>query len=76
MTAEKKKELGITDIGDTIGEMLRGKSLEESYPICAKYIGVPEDVLRAKYAHLNHGQQRMNLGNRMRGYWKKANNGH
>jgi hypothetical protein len=65
-TKAKKKELGITDIGDDVGELLRGKSVDETYAIAAKYLGAPVLELKAKYAHLNPGQQRMVLGNRMR----------
>lgn len=65
-TQQRKKELGITDIGDDIGELLRGKSVDETYAIAAKRLRTPEDELRAKYRHLNPGQQRMVLGNRMR----------
>lgn len=70
-TREKMKKEGVTDIGDNVGTMLRGKSLDEAYAICSKFIHVPEDELRAKYRKLNPGQQRMNLGNRMRGFAKK-----
>lgn len=69
---EKMKKEGVTDIGDTVASMLRGKSLDEAYEIAAEFIGVPENELRAKYVKLNPGQQRMNLGNRMRGYMKKS----
>jgi len=70
-TQAKKKELGITHVGDDIGAMLQGKSLDEVYTIAAKYLGVPEKELRAKYSHMNPGQQRMNCGNRMRGWSKR-----
>jgi hypothetical protein len=68
----KKKELGITDIGDDIGELLRGKSVDDTYAIAAKYLHVPKAELQAKYAHLNPGQQRMICGNKMRAYLKKG----
>ena len=70
-TRERMKAEGVTDIGDDVATMLRGKSLDEAYAIAAKYLHVTEPELRAKYSKLNHGQQRMNLGNRMRGYAKK-----
>lgn len=70
-TQAKKKELGITHVGDDIGAMLQGKSLDEVYEIASKYLGVPEKELRAKYSHMNPGQQRMNCGNRMRGWSKR-----
>jgi hypothetical protein len=62
---------GKTDVGDTVAEMLRGKSLDEMYTLAARFLRVPEDELRTKYSHLNNGQQRMNLGNRMRSWEKK-----
>jgi hypothetical protein len=58
--------------GDDIAAQLLGKTLDQVYAIAAKAIGVPEAELRAKYAHLNPGQARMNLGNRMRGAITKA----
>ena len=44
---------------------LRGKSLGEAYAIAADFEGVPVNLLRAKYSHLNVGQQRTFLGNRL-----------
>lgn len=54
------------DRGDEVARQLRGKELDEVYDIVAGVLGVPVDELKAKYRHLNKGQQRMNLGNRMR----------
>lgn len=59
------------DCNDQVANLLRGKELDETYTIAAKTLGEAESVLRAKYAHLNPGQQRMNLGNRIRGVYKK-----
>lgn len=53
--------------GDDVAKKLLGKDIDECYKIAAKTINEPEKALRAKYAHLNVGMQRMNLGNRMRG---------
>jgi len=59
------------DRGDEIAVMLRvADSLDDLYAIAAKYLGVTEKELRAKYGKLNPGMQRMNCGNRMRGKWK------
>lgn len=54
------------DCGDTMARLLRGKTLDEVYALAAEKLGVPEQELRARYAHLNNGMQRMNLSNRMR----------
>jgi hypothetical protein len=55
------------DSGDELAQELRGANLEAVYQRAARALGVTEAALRAKYAHLNPGMQRMNLGNRMRG---------
>lgn len=74
-TKERMKAEGVRDIGDEVALLLRpAETLDDVYRIAAKYLGVPEDELRAKYKHLNNGQQRMNLGNRMRGHMKKGGN--
>lgn len=70
-TKERMKATGVTDVGDDIAVMLRGKDLEQTYAIAAKYLGATVPELKAKYSGLNPGQQRMNLGNRMRGLAKK-----
>jgi len=63
------------DSGDVVAVALRGLELEEVYEYVSDVIDVPALELRAKYAHLNIGQQRMNLGNRLRAYNKRAANG-
>lgn len=61
------------DNGDPVARMLRdAKTLDDVYVIAAKKLKVPEKELRAKYGHLNPGQQRMNCGNRLRGAFKKG----
>ena len=55
------------DNGDEVAEMLRGMDLDATYAKASKVLELPEADLRAKYAHLNLGMQRMNLGNRIRG---------
>lgn len=57
--------------GDDIALQLQGKSLEDVYEIGARFLETTVDALREKYSHLNPGQQRMNIGNRMRGLVKK-----
>ena len=54
------------DSGDELAIMLRGKSLDETYEFAAQVLDVVLADLYAKYEHLNPGQQRMVLGNRIR----------
>ena len=68
LTATGNKSL---DNGDTIAQMLRGADLETVYKIGAKELGVKIEELKLKYGHLNPGQQRMNVGNRIRGAIRK-----
>ena len=60
------------DNGDVIAADLRGKTLEHTYKVAAKYLKESVSTLTAKYQHLNPGQQRMCLGNRLRGALKAA----
>lgn len=53
--------------GDLVATTLAGRPLDQVLAIAAEMTDVPADELEAKYAHLNIGQQRMNLGNRIRG---------
>lgn len=52
--------------GDALATKLMGKTLDDVYAEAAVVLAEPEADLRKKYAHLNVGMQRMNLGNRMR----------
>jgi hypothetical protein len=54
------------DTADNTALALRGLTLDQIYAEAARVLVVPEDALRAKYAKLNPGMQRMNLGNRIR----------
>lgn len=54
------------DIADKVANKLRGKTVDEQYEVAAPCLGTTVAALRAKYGHLNPGQIRMNLGNRMR----------
>lgn len=68
-----RAQAGQRDIGDEIAQMLRSaSSLDDTYTIAARFLRVPEDELRQRYGHLNPGQQRMNLGNKMRHQLKKG----
>lgn len=55
------------DNDDQVAQQLRGATLDHVYNVAARVLGVDEAVLVAKYGHLNPGQQRMCLGNRIRG---------
>ena len=71
-TAERAKA-GIRDIGDEVATLLRKcETLDDVYKAAAKFLAVPESELRARYGKLNNGQQRMNLGNKMRHKLKKS----
>lgn len=52
--------------GDAVAKKLDGKDLDAVYKLAAKTLDIPEKQLRDRYAKLNTGMQRMNLGNRMR----------
>lgn len=63
---------GEKDIGDPVAVALRAcESLDEVYEAGAEALGETVATLKGKYGHLNPGQQRMNIGNRMRAKWKK-----
>ncbi len=52
--------------GDEIAQALEGLGLEALYAIADKLI--KDNEFKAKYGHLNVGMQRMNIGNRLRGF--------
>lgn len=60
------------DNGDGVASTLRGVTLELVYKICAKEIGESIEALKTKYGHLNPGMQRMNLGNKLRAFYRAA----
>lgn len=53
--------------GDEVSKALLGATLDEAYGFVSEVVGVPEADLRAKYSTRNLGQQRMFLGNLIRG---------
>lgn len=53
--------------GDDVSKALLGATLDESYGFVSKVVSIPETELRAKYGSRNLGQQRMFLGNLIRG---------
>jgi hypothetical protein len=58
----------VVDSGDEIARAMRGKDLGQVYDAVSKRIGQSVQALKLKYGKLNPGQQRMNLGNRLRGF--------
>ncbi|WP_373081969.1 hypothetical protein [Zhongshania sp.] len=66
-----KEAKSAIDNGDNVAETLREMHLEEVYSHVAKTLGVTAKSLKERYGHLNAGQQRMNLGNRLRGFLRK-----
>jgi hypothetical protein len=62
------------DKGDSVAQSLRGLSMDEVYKHAAKitHIGVAD--LTSRFAHLNPGMQRMNLGNMIRKAMKEQAN--
>ena len=54
------------DNGDQVALLLRGKTLDEVYSLTAEHLLTTVEELKERYKHLNAGQQRMNLGNRLR----------
>jgi len=59
--------------GDSIATTLVGLTVDEVASVASKVIGCTAKELKEKYSHLNVGQQRMNMGNRIRGAVAKAN---
>ena len=71
---QERTARGQRDVGDEVATLLReaGKGgLDGAYATAADFLGIAEGSLREKYKHLNPGQQRMVLGNRMRAHAKK-----
>jgi len=59
--------------GDVVAASLEGLTIDEVYALASEVTEVSVGDLHAKYGHLNVGQQRMNLGNRVRGVVGKMN---
>tara|TARA_R110000744_G_C19371646_1_gene562767 strand:+ start:6349 stop:6795 length:447 start_codon:yes stop_codon:yes gene_type:complete len=55
------------DNNDGVAQELRGQTLDFAYTRAAEYLEKTETDLRSRYNHLNPGQQRMCLGNLIRG---------
>ena len=68
----ERSAAGLRDVGDKTANLLRGaKGSEDLYRIGAKILGCSAAELEGKYGHLNPGQIRMNIGNRIRAKLKK-----
>jgi len=62
----------VRDINDPVADKLRGLELDKMYSILSKEIGETAKSLKEKYGHLNHGMQRMTIGNRLRALSRAA----
>jgi hypothetical protein len=58
--------------GDPVAYALEYRELENLYHTAASLLGFTYEELKARYAHLNPGQQRMNLGNRIRAAYRRG----
>lgn len=68
----ERARAGQRDIGDEVATLLReAGDLDAVYAAGAKFLGCDVASLKSKYGHLNPGQQRMNVGNKMRHHAKK-----
>ena len=56
--------------GDQVSLRLTMMTLDQTYTFVATETETDEVELRSKYAHLNFGMQRMNLGNRLRQHYR------
>lgn len=60
-----------THTGDALATALDGKDLPTVARVGAEVLGVSTDELLTRYIHLNVGQRRMNIGNRIRAAIRK-----
>jgi hypothetical protein len=67
---EKSKSVKV-DCNDAAAQMLREIPLCELYAYVADQTGLDGQELFDRYCELNPGQQRMNLGNKLRTFLKK-----
>lgn len=59
------------DNGDAVARAFREMDLDAGYEYVAATLGTTPEALRAQYGHLNRGQQRMNIGNRLRAFLRR-----
>ena len=62
------------DKGDAVATSLRKLTLDAVYATAASATGISKAGLRDRFAHLNPGMQRMNLGNMIRKALKESAN--
>ena len=62
------------DKGDTVALTLRKLTLDAVYATASSATGISQAGLRDRFAHLNPGMQRMNLGNMIRKALKESAN--
>lgn len=62
------------DKGDNVALLLRKLTLDVVYETAANATGISQQGLRDRFAHLNPGMQRMNLGNMIRRVMKEQGN--
>jgi hypothetical protein len=60
------------DNGDSVAQKMRDLTFDQIYKWSAEVLGQSERSLRDRFAHLNAGMQRMNLGNMVRRALKGA----
>lgn len=58
--------------GDRVALMFEGKNLDEVYDTVARATGDDARAMKAKWSHLNVGQQRMLAGNKLRKFMREA----
>lgn len=66
-TVKSASGSGTKICGDAVSLALAGATLDEAYEFVSGVVGTKETELRAKYSERNPGQQRMFLGNLIRG---------
>jgi hypothetical protein len=66
------KKVRTMDKGDALAVQLRALDLQGVYAVAAKALGTSVQDLVERFAHLNFGMQRMNLGNMIRRVDRKA----
>lgn len=60
----------VQDNGDAVAKKLREAAQEDLYKVAAEAVGEETAAeWKARYAHLNPGMQRMNVGNKLRGHY-------
>ena len=64
---DKSKKIHL-DVADYVADQLREMAFTEIYTLVVDLGIADAESLRSKYSTLNHGMQRMNLGNKIRHY--------